>query len=153
MKNLTCDIPKQHHPCTTFRILLISTVLEYKRTDSPHLSFEIQSATFGIATNISVMFYLMFNISAYKEPFFRIDPHHLSSSLVSISIIFIAFIVGHFPTRSFVMHLALEECSDQSTFSRVVDCEWAGYYNPYHTFMQVLFPVFGGSPESRAAAI
>lgn len=51
------------------------------------------------------------------------------------------------------MPLALKECSDQSTFSRVIDCEWAGYYNPYHPFMQVLFPVLGGSPESRAAAI
>ena len=51
------------------------------------------------------------------------------------------------------MPLILKECLDRSTFSRVVDCEWAAYYNPYHPFMQVLFPVLGGSPESRTAAI
>lgn len=51
------------------------------------------------------------------------------------------------------MPLALKECLDRSTFSRIVDCEWAAYYNPYHPFMQVLFPVLGGSPESRTAAI
>lgn len=51
------------------------------------------------------------------------------------------------------MPLTLKECTDSSTFSHIVDCEWAGYYNPYHPFMQVLFPVFGATPAARAAAI
>ena len=51
------------------------------------------------------------------------------------------------------MPLVLKECLDRSTFAHVVDCEWAAYYNPYHPFMQVLFPDLGGSPSSRAAAI
>ena len=51
------------------------------------------------------------------------------------------------------MPLVLKECIDQTTFSHIIDCEWAGYYNPYHPFMQLLFPVLGGSPSSRDAAI
>ncbi len=51
------------------------------------------------------------------------------------------------------MPLTLKECNDFGTFSSIVDCEWKGYYNPYHTFMQVLFPVFGATTEARAAAI
>ena len=60
----------------------------------------------------------------------------------------------NFPPKNLAtMPLTLKECSDSSTFSHIVDCEWAGYYNPYHPFMQVLFPVFGASPADRAAAI
>lgn len=51
------------------------------------------------------------------------------------------------------MPLVLKECQDRSTFSRIIDCEWSAYYNPYHPFMQVLFPVLGYSPSSRTAAI
>lgn len=50
------------------------------------------------------------------------------------------------------MPLTLKECTDSTTFSAIIDCQWAAYYNPYHTFMQVLFPVFGATSADRAAS-
>ena len=52
------------------------------------------------------------------------------------------------------MPLKLKECTSPTTFSPIVDCEWTSYYNPYHPYMQILFPVFGtGGPADRAAAV
>lgn len=51
------------------------------------------------------------------------------------------------------MPLTLKECTDESTFSRLIDCEWSAYYNPYHPYMQILFPVFGARPSDRLASI
>jgi len=60
---------------------------------------------------------------------------------------------SNFPEDPFIMPLKLKECTDQSTFSRIIDCQWSAYYNPYHPYMQILFPVFGGAAKDREAAI
>lgn len=67
--------------------------------------------------------------------------------------IFDCLIAGNSPYNLATMPLTIKERSDESTFSHIVDCELAGYYKPYHPFMQVLFPVFGAAPADRAAVI
>ena len=53
------------------------------------------------------------------------------------------------------MSLFLRECTRTQfdVFSRIVDCEWASYHDPYHPFMNLLIPGFGADAAARSAAI
>lgn len=51
------------------------------------------------------------------------------------------------------MPVNFKEITTEAEFSRVIDCMWPAYSNPYIPFLQILFPVFSPTAEGYQAAV
>lgn len=51
------------------------------------------------------------------------------------------------------MPVILKEVTTEVDLAATIDCLWAGYFDPYLSFMQILFPIHENTTEGYAQAV